>query len=69
MPSITIHAVDTSGAGDVHVGANLAGLARGMSWPDAVLFANRAAAYAVSRPGPAAGPTERQLEDFGAGRW
>jgi sugar/nucleoside kinase (ribokinase family) len=69
MPSIKVQAVDTSGAGDVHVGANLAGLARGMSWPDAVLFANRAAAYAVSRPGPAAGPTERQLEDFGAGRW
>jgi sugar/nucleoside kinase (ribokinase family) len=69
MPSIKVQAVDTSGAGDVHVGANLAGLARGMGWPDAVLFANRAAAYAVSRPGPAAGPTERQLEDFGAGRW
>jgi ribokinase len=69
IPSIKVRAVDTSGAGDVHVGANLAGLARGMSWPEAVLFANRAAAYAVSRPGPAAGPTDRQLEDFGAGRW
>ena len=69
IPSIKVEAVDTSGAGDVHVGANLAGLARGMSWPEAVLFANRAAAYAVSRPGPAAGPTDKQLEDFGAGRW
>jgi ribokinase len=69
IPSIKVEAVDTSGAGDVHVGANLAGLARGMSWPEAVLFANRAAAYAVSRPGPAAGPTDQQLEDFGAGRW
>ena len=28
---------DTSGAGDVHVGANLAALAMGVSWPDAVL--------------------------------
>ena len=61
--------VDTSGAGDVHVGANLAGLAMGMSWPDAVLLANRAAAYAVSRPGPANGPTTAELERFGAGRW
>lgn len=69
IPSIKVKAVDTSGAGDVHVGANLAGLARGMSWPEAVLFANRAAAYAVSRPGPAAGPTDKQLEVFGAGRW
>ncbi|HEV2030315.1 MAG TPA: PfkB family carbohydrate kinase, partial [Candidatus Dormibacteraeota bacterium] len=69
IPSITVQAVDTSGAGDVHVGANLAGLARGLSWPDAVLLANRAAAYAVSRPGPAAGPTDEQLEVFRAGRW
>lgn len=69
IPSVTVQAVDSSGAGDVHVGANLAGLARGMSWPDAVLFANRAAAYAVSRPGPAAGPTDEQLQEFGAARW
>jgi ribokinase len=69
IPAIKVQAVDTSGAGDVHVGANLAGLARGMSWPDAVMFANQAAAYAVSRPGPAAGPTDSQLEDFRAGRW
>ena len=69
IPPTRVPAVDTSGGGDVHVGANLAGLARGLSWPEAVLLANRAAAYAVSRPGPAAGPTESQLEDFGAGRW
>jgi len=68
IPSVPVAAVDTSGAGDVHVGANLAGLARGMSWPEAVLFANRAAAYAVSRPGPAAGPTDEQLEKFGTAR-
>jgi ribokinase len=69
IEGVKVKAVDTSGAGDVHVGANLAGLARGMSWPDAVMFANRAAAYAVSRHGPAAGPTDRQLEDFSAGNW
>jgi sugar/nucleoside kinase (ribokinase family) len=66
---VEVAAVDTSGAGDVHVGANLAGLARGLSWPDAVLFANRAAAFAVSRHGPAAGPTDQELEEFRAGRW
>lgn len=69
VPSVIVKAVDTSGAGDVHVGATIAALGRGMGWPDAVLLANRAAAYAVSRPGPAAGPTDRQLEEFGAGRW
>jgi len=61
--------VDTSGAGDVHVGATLAGIAHAMSWADAVELANRAAAYAVSLAGPASGPTAAQLEDFAAGRW
>jgi len=60
---------DTSGAGDVHVGANLAALAMGLSWPDAVTLANRAAAYAVLRPGPASGPTTAELDNFGADRW
>lgn len=69
IPSIKVQAVDTSGAGDVHVGACLAGLARGLNWPAAILFANRAAAYAVVRTGPAAGPTDEQLEVFRAGRW
>jgi sugar/nucleoside kinase (ribokinase family) len=70
IPAVALDDVrDTSGAGDVHVGANLAGLAQGLSWRDAVLLANRAAAYAVSRDGPASGPTAAQLENFGVGRW
>ncbi|MHB8611944.1 MAG: PfkB family carbohydrate kinase [Candidatus Dormibacteraceae bacterium] len=69
VPSVKVLAVDTSGAGDVHVGATIAAIARGLGWRDAVLVANRAAAYAVSRPGPAAGPTVEQLVEFGAGRW
>ena len=70
IPAVQVQAaVDTSGAGDVHVGATLAGLAREMIWPEAVLFANRASAYAVSRRGPAAGPTAAQLREFGSGRW
>jgi len=70
IPAVALEsAVDTSGAGDVHVGASLAGLALGLSWPNAVLLANRAAAYAVARAGPASGPTTAELKDFGAGRW
>ena len=70
IPAVALEsAVDTSGAGDVHVGASLAGLAQGLSWPNAVLLANRAAAYAVARAGPASGPTTAELKDFGAGRW
>jgi len=45
LPALKIDgASNTSGAGDTHVGATLAGLARGLSRPDAVLFANQAAA-------------------------
>jgi len=58
------HVVDTSGAGDVHVGAMLAGLAQGRAWPDAVRLANRAAAFAIARHGPGAGPTVAELEEF-----
>jgi ribokinase len=59
--------VDTSGAGDVHMGAMLAGLAQGLGWPEAVRLANRAAAFAIARRGPAAGPTQAELEDFRVG--
>jgi sugar/nucleoside kinase (ribokinase family) len=61
------HVVDTSGAGDVHVGAMLAGLAQGLPWPDAVRLANQAAAFAIARRGPATGPTMAELEEFGVG--
>ena len=70
IPAVPLErAADTSGAGDVHVGANLAGLAMGLSWPAAVRLANRAAAYAVSRPGPASGPTMAELENSHRDRW
>ena len=69
VPAVATRAVDSTGAGDVHVGATLAGLARGLSLAESVLLANRAAAYAVSRAGPSPGPTTAQLEEFGAGRW
>ncbi|MDQ6876261.1 MAG: PfkB family carbohydrate kinase [Candidatus Dormibacteraeota bacterium] len=61
--------VDNTGAGDVHVGALMAGLARGLGLAEATLLANRAAAYSVGQRGAAAGPTQKQLEEFGAGRW
>lgn len=63
-----VRVVDTSGAGDVHLGATLAGLARGLDWEEAALLANRAAAYAVSRSGPAGGPTQAELDVFMEGR-
>jgi sugar/nucleoside kinase (ribokinase family) len=69
VPAVRVErVVDTSGAGDVHTGAMLAGLARGLDIVAAVGLANRAAAYAVSRPGPASGPTDAELAEFMAGR-
>lgn len=52
---------DTTGAGDVHTGALMAGLAQGLNWRDAIDLANRAAAYSVTRTGGAWGPTSAQL--------
>jgi sugar/nucleoside kinase (ribokinase family) len=51
-----VDAVDTSGAGDAHVGAFAAALARGLSPVEAARWANAAAALAVTRPGPATCP-------------
>lgn len=69
IPAPPIRVIDNTGAGDVHVGALMAGLARGLDLPEATLLANRAAAYSVGQRGPSAGPTQKQLEEFGAGRW
>jgi len=59
-PKVT--AVDTTGAGDAHSGAFLAALADGLPPLGAVARANAAAAYAVTRPGPATAPTRAQLD-------
>lgn len=49
--------VDTNGAGDVHNGVFLAELARGTDVIEAAERANAAAAMAISKLGPATGPT------------
>jgi sugar/nucleoside kinase (ribokinase family) len=59
-PEVT--AVDTTGAGDAHSGAFLAALADGLPPLGAAARANAAAAFAVTRPGPATSPTNAQLD-------
>ncbi len=59
-PKVT--AVDTTGAGDAHSGAFLAALADGLPPLDAAARANAAAAFAVTRPGPATSPTRTELD-------
>ena len=56
VPGFEVTVVDTNGAGDAHVGAFLAALSRGESPERAALFANAAAALAVTRRGPATAP-------------
>lgn len=67
VPGVPVPAVDTTGAGDVHVGATLAALADGADLPAALRYANRAAALAVTRSGPATGPTRAELAAFRGG--
>jgi ribokinase len=48
-----VNAVDTTGAGDCFIGAFAAALAKSASAPDAIDFANKAAAISVTRRGAA----------------
>jgi sugar/nucleoside kinase (ribokinase family) len=56
VPGVRVEqVVDTNGAGDVHAGTFLAGLATGLAPVDAAATANAAAAVAVGRRGPGLG--------------
>lgn len=66
VPAPAVHVVDTSGAGDAHVGSFIASLARPEDFDPgrATGHANAAAALAVARSGPATAPTTSQLNEF-----
>jgi ribokinase len=51
VPGFAVEAVDTTAAGDVHCGALAVALVEGRPLPDAVRFANAAAALSVTRLG------------------
>jgi sugar/nucleoside kinase (ribokinase family) len=67
VPAPKVDAVDTTGAGDAHSGAFLAALADGLAPLGAAARANEAAAFAVTRPGPATSPTRGQLDAWRRG--
>ncbi|WP_153100273.1 ribokinase [Paraburkholderia hayleyella] len=50
-PAPKVHAVDTTAAGDTFIGALAAQLAQGVTAADAMVFAQRAAAFSVTRAG------------------
>jgi sugar/nucleoside kinase (ribokinase family) len=64
VPGFRVAATDTNGAGDTHTGTFIAALAGGAPVVEAVRLANAAAAFSVTRPGPAAAPTATELARF-----
>jgi sugar/nucleoside kinase (ribokinase family) len=68
VPAPVVQAVDTTGAGDTHAGVFIAGLADGLSPARAAARANAAAAFSVTRLGPATSPTRAVLDAWLAER-
>jgi sugar/nucleoside kinase (ribokinase family) len=58
-PMVTVR--DTTGAGDAHTGAFLAGLAEGLAPRAALHLATVAAALSVRLDGPGTGPTRAEI--------
>ena len=61
VPAFPAVAVDTTGAGDTHVGAFIAALARGLDPVEACRWANAAAAVVVSTRGQVSPPRLEEL--------
>jgi ribokinase len=60
-----VNAVDTTGAGDAFNGTFACGLAREYSESEAITFANKVAAFSVTRHGAQTSmPAEKDLTDF-----
>ena len=63
VPGYKVDAVDTTGAGDTFNGAFAVALAEGMSIPEGLKFANRAASLSVTKFGAQGGmPTRSEVE-------
>jgi sugar/nucleoside kinase (ribokinase family) len=64
VPGVPVTIVDTTGAGDAHLGAFIAGLAAGHDADAAARRANIVAALTITRRGPATSPTAEETERF-----
>ncbi len=64
VPGFAVDVVDTNGAGDTHIGAMIAGLAKEMSLPAAAEYANAAAALSIRHFGPCTAPHDQEIQDF-----
>lgn len=63
VPGHRVTALDTNGAGDAHIGAFIAALARRQDPADAAHYANVAAALSTTRHGPATAPDLATIEE------
>ncbi len=64
VPGFSVTELDSNGAGDTHTGAFIAALAMGVDARQAARHANAAAAFSVTRRGPATAPTASELAQF-----
>jgi ribokinase len=65
FPAVGVNAVDSTGAGDAFIGSLAVFLAEGRSLPEAVRWANAAAALSVTRPGTQTSlPARAEFEAF-----
>jgi sugar/nucleoside kinase (ribokinase family) len=67
LPGVPVAIMDSTGAGDAHLGAFIAGLAAGRDAEAAARRANVVAALTVTRRGPATSPTAEETDRFSAG--
>lgn len=65
VPSLSVNAVDTTGAGDVFNGALAVALSEGCDYTEATTFACKAAAISVTRIGAQqSAPNRKEIESF-----
>jgi sugar/nucleoside kinase (ribokinase family) len=64
VPGVPVTVVDTTGAGDAHLGAFIAALAAGRDAEAAARRANVVAALNIARRGPASSPTAEETDQF-----
>jgi sulfofructose kinase len=70
VPAFSVHAVDTTGAGDVFRAAYVYGVLAGWATPDVLRYANAAAAISCTRLGAiSAAPTPTEVEQMLAGEF
>jgi sugar/nucleoside kinase (ribokinase family) len=67
VPGVPVTIADTTGAGDAHLGAFIAGLAAGRDPEAAARRANVVAALTVTRRGPATSPNAEETDRLSAG--